>query len=391
MIVSILVFLLILSVLILVHEFGHLLASRRVGVRVEEFALGLPFTRRLFGRKVKGVNVSLYPILFGGFVRLTGEDDSQARSKDPQNFQNKTPRARLLIAVAGVAMNIVLAVVIFTLVLLMKGWKEELLAFRPFSFLGATTSLREEIFIVDVLPDSPALYAGVKPGERVVRVETMEVLTAEDLQAKFAARVGQSTLLTLRGEGNAERVVTVMPKEDAETKRGIIGVRIGPLRYYVLDYSGFPRNVASGVFHSVNVIGYQGAVLGLLISRSFEAGDPGVMKDVVVGPVGIGFFVHSLIATGGSKIVLDLLGLVALMSLTLGVINLLPLPALDGGRAAFILIEMLTGKRNPRIEAAIHGGGMALLFGLIILITANDIQRFVPLEGIGQQIRNFLP
>ncbi|MDP3724594.1 MAG: M50 family metallopeptidase [bacterium] len=391
MIVSILVFLLILSILILVHEFGHLLAARRVGVRVEEFALGLPFTKRLWGRKIRGVNISLYPILFGGFVRLTGEDDPQAALKDPQNFQNKTPGARLLIAVSGVAMNILLAILVFTLVLSMKGWKEELLAFRQFSFVGATVQAREEVFIVDVLPDSPALHAGIKPGERVMQVEEMEIQTVGDLQTKIASRVGQTTTMRLRGERNVERTVQLIPKEDPETKQGIMGVRIGPLRYYVLDYGGFPRNVMSGVFHSVNVIGYQGAVLGLLISRSFETGDPRVVKDVVVGPVGIGFFVHTLIETGGSKIVLDLLGLVALMSLTLGVVNLFPIPALDGGRAAFIVVELLTGKRNPRIEAAIHGVGMALLFGLIILITANDISRFVPLEDIGQTVRNFFP
>ena len=162
-IVSILVFLLMLSILILVHEFGHLLAAVRVGVRVEEFALGLPFTKRLWGRRIKGVNVSLYPILFGGFVRLTGEDDLRVSLEDPQSFQNKTVGARFFIAVSGVAMNILLAVVVFTLVLSMKGLKEELLAFRPFSFLGATASTREEVFIVDVLPESPALHSWVQP------------------------------------------------------------------------------------------------------------------------------------------------------------------------------------------------------------------------------------
>lgn len=391
MIVSILVFLLILSVLILVHEFGHLLASRRVGVRVEEFALGLPFTRRLLGKRVKGINISLYPILFGGFVRLTGEDDPRASRQDPQNFQNKEPMARLFIAVAGVAMNIVVGIVIFSVLLALKGWKDEMIAFRPFSFLGATQTTREDVFVAEVLDRTPASAAGVLVGDRIVRIEGNDVQSVEDVQSNVGARAGREIDIVLQSGSKKERLVQLTPTEDPETKRGMMGIRIGRLQFYVLDYSGFPRNVVSGVFHSVNVIGYQGAVLGLLISRSFEAGDPGIMKDVVVGPVGIGFVVHSLIETGGSKVVLDLLGLVALMSLTLGVVNLFPLPALDGGRAAFILVELLTGRRNPRIEAAIHAGGMALLFGLIVLITANDISRFVPLEGIGQVVRHFLP
>jgi regulator of sigma E protease len=371
------VFILILSLLILVHELGHFIAARKAGVRVEEFGLGLP--PRVYGKKIGETLYSLNLLPFGGFVKLSGEDDavSEKPSKDPRNFMSKTPLQRAVILVAGVLMNFALAVFLYYIFFFMSGFKTltlPLLFDYDFRYGQVTAT---DTVITGFSEGSPMEALGVEPGEAVLEIDGAAVASVEELREQLADKAGQEVnvlLADLKTTDDGTRALTVVPDAN-EDGTGVLGIYLGSAAY--ISYNTPTERALAGFLHAHNILSYSRHVLGQLIGLSFSAGTIAPVSEGVAGPVGIYSVVGSILHYGGPDAYLGIIDFIALLSLSLAFLNILPFPALDGGRLVFVFIEMVVGKRvKPSVEVAIHKWGIILLLGLIILVTVKDVGRF---------------
>lgn len=367
--ITIVVFLLILSVLVMLHELGHFLMAKRAGIGVEEFGFGLP--PRIWGKKIRGTIYSINWLPFGGFVRLTGEDADDEKIAAKNSYAVKTLKQRMLVVVAGVFMNFALAVLIFYVVVAVLGFRVSLplLIEHDFKFVNET----KQVLVDGVNSDSVAQKAGIKVGDSIISAAGQKIDTVESLQDVIRANEGKSIDLTLENPANnTRRNVFVMPEFNSELGRGAIGVGLGEL--VVLNYDTPLQKLLSGFIHSYNTVDYSVKVFGQLIGYSLKARDITPVREGISGPVGIAQITSQAVAMGP----ISVLQLAGLLSLNLAVVNVLPIPALDGGRFFFLLIEAVTRRKvYPKIEKWAHTIGFAVLIGLIVLVTYNDVLKLL--------------
>lgn len=373
---TLIIFILILSFLVLIHELGHYMVAKKNGIRVEEFGLGLP--PKIFSKKIGETVYSLNILPFGGFVKLTGEDllEQNATLNDQRSFAVKSPLQRAAVLVAGVTMNTLLAVVLYYILFFASGFKTlnlPLLFDYKFPF-GTVTSVNT--VITGFSENSPMSILNIDPGTAIVSINSEPVSTAQDIRRLVEGKAGQETQIQLKGLTGKEdfQNVSVVPQTDASGK-GILGVYLGESA--TISYNKPAEKIFAGFLHSYNMLSYSLNVMGNLVKVSFTSRSLEPVSEGVSGPVGIYSVVGSILKIGGSQAVLTLLDFVALMSLSLALLNVFPFPALDGGRLAFVLIEKIWGKRvNPNIEATIHKWGMMALLALIFLVSVKDVLRF---------------
>jgi len=366
---AILVFIVILSVLVILHELGHFLMAKRAGIGVEEFGIGLP--PRIWGKKIGETIYSVNWLPFGGFVRLVGEDPEDKKSNQKNSFYIKSIGQRMLVVVAGVFANFALAVVIFYIVVAALGYKVSLplLVDHNFKFVNQTT----QVLIADVNPDSPASAAGIQIGDSIVSAKGQEISSIEKLQEVIRASENQPIPLVLENPVNNQTwEVVATPKYSEKQQAPVLGVGLGEL--VVLNYQTLPQKVFSGFIHSYNTLDYSVRVFAEIIGYSIKTRDITPVSEGVAGPVGIAAITSQAVSLGW----LSVMQLVGLLSLNLAVINILPIPALDGGRFAFIIVEVIIKRRvYPKVEKWAHTIGFALLLALILLVTYNDILKLV--------------
>lgn len=362
---TIIIFILILSILVMLHEFGHFLMAKRAGIGVEEFGIGLP--PRIWGKKLRGTIYSVNWLPFGGFVKLIGEDPTDRRREAKNSYFIKPLGKRMTVVVAGVLANLILAVVIFYIVIAAVGFKVSLplLVEHQFKFVNQTA----QVLVVDVSENSPAGQAGMAAGDSIVAIDQKQVSLIEELQQIVRASEGREIAITLENPvNNKQRQVKVTPKFNEGLGTVVIGVSLGELA--VLRYDDVPQKVFSGIIHSYNTLEYSLKVFSRLVGFAVKTGDISPVSEGVSGPVGIAQITSQAVALGP----ISVLQLVGLLSLNLAFINILPIPALDGGRFFFLIIEAITRRRvYPHVEKWAHTIGFALLLGLIVLVTYNDI------------------
>ncbi|HSX58354.1 MAG TPA: M50 family metallopeptidase [Candidatus Saccharimonadales bacterium] len=361
----------ILGFLVLIHEAGHFLTARAFGVRVLEFGIGFPFLGRIFKFKRKGTVYSVNWLLFGGFVQLYGEEAGS--SKDPDSFASKNVWVRFTIAAAGIVVNIVFAILLFTILMATSHYKVDFPNTIPNKFpLGNT---REYVMIVNVDKDSPASFAGLKLGDKIQTMNGQKFTDIKEVQSYVLSHKGQPiTLVVENSTSQTTREAIVVPRVNPPAGKGSLGVSLDSGQ--TLSYDTPFDRVFVGVEHSINMVEYQVAGLKTFISKSVAEKSIEPLASQASGPVRIIAVLGFLVQNSGSELLRVIATFTALISLMLGIGNLLPIPALDGGRLAFFLIEGLTGhKVKPRVENLIHGIGFVVLLFLLVLITANDIFR----------------
>lgn len=366
---TILLFILILSFLVMIHELGHFIMAKRAGIGVEEFGFGLP--PRIWGKKYKGTIYSVNWLPFGGFVRLVGEDATDKKREAKNSFQVKSLRQRIGVVLAGVFMNFVVAVVVFYAVIAALGFRINLplLFDHHFKFVNQT----QQVLISDVSEGGPAKSAGIKTGDSVIFAEGQKIGNVDELQKVVRGNEDKKIVLTLENPvNNQTRQVTVVPKYSGALKAPAIGIGLGEL--VSLRYETWWQKLFSGFIHSYNTADYSLAVFGKLIGYSIANGDITPVSEGVSGPVGIARITQEAVALGPVSV----LQLVALLSLNLAVMNVLPIPALDGGRFFFLVVEAVTRRKpKPVFEKWVHTVGFVVLIGLIVLITYNDVLKLV--------------
>ena len=366
---AILVFIIILSILVILHELGHFLMAKRAGIGIEEFGIGLP--PRIWGKKVGETIYSVNWLPFGGFVRLVGEDPEDKKREQKNSFYIKSISQRMLVVIAGVVANFVLAVVIFYIVVAALGYKVSLplLVDHKFKFVNQT----KQVLIADVSVDSPAASAGIQVGDSIISAKGQEITSIEKLQTVIRSSENEQIPLVLENPiNNQTREVMAIPKYSANQQAPILGVGLGEL--VVLNYRTLPQKVFSGFIHSYNTLDYSVRVFAEIIGYSIRTRDITPVSEGVAGPVGIAAITSQAVSLGW----LSVMQLVGLLSLNLAVLNILPVPALDGGRFAFIIVEAITKRRvYPAVEKWAHTIGFVLLIALILLVTYNDILKLV--------------
>ena len=376
---SFLAFILILSFLILIHEFGHFITAKKMGIAVEEFGLGIP--PRIFGKKIGNTIYSINALPFGGFVRLKGEDSlevSESELHDHENFVSKTPKQRILVILAGVFMNMLLGAVLFYISLGFSDFKTAYLPLMSdynFKF-GSVNRVQTTIFGFD--KDSPLSdeALGVNLGQAIVNIDSIPVFSLEDVRTAVKGKEDQSISVTIKNlrSDDAEKTVQVAPYIPEAGDSAKLGVYLGTSAQ--INYATLPQKAFSGFLHSYNILSYSVSTLGELIGFSIEEKSVEPLVETVSGPIGIYSVVDSIVDSHDSRILLNLIDLMGLISVSLAFLNIMPLPALDGGRAFFILIEGVRGKRfKPGFEANFHKIGILALMSLLVVISIRDITR----------------
>lgn len=393
MLITALVFLLILSVLVLIHEFGHFIVAKKLGIKVEEFGFGFPPRALKIKRGETVYSINWLPI--GGFVKLYGEDEagsgklslptkdkeSKTKNKDLERaFFSRPIWQRALVIVAGVVMNSLLAVIIFYVFLYVSNFKTELLLITDHKFIFVNQinkNVNEKDAIVSIVaPNSPAEKIGIKPPSKILSINGKQINDREDLIKTINANKGKEINMTWQ-ELKTEKVFSakVTPRVSPPKYEGALGVGFPPIAF--LNYDTPLQKAMSGITHPINLLSYNFDVMGKLIGISVKEKTAAPLGDSVSGPVGIFSLVGSIVKLPDAKErILQILNLSGILSISLAFFNILPIPALDGGRFFFILIEAITRKKVPaKFENYAHMIGMALLLGLIVLITFKDILR----------------
>ena len=356
MILTILTFTIVLSLLVFVHEAGHFLAARAFGITVEEFGFGFP--PRAWGFSRGGTTYSVNWIPLGGFVRLKGEA-GDSRAKD--SFAGQSLLRRLAVIAAGVVMNVLLATGLFS-VGYGIGIPQEIGGPLPY---GAHVRDRE-LQIAEVLDGSPAERAAFLPRDQVIAVDGATVRSGEDFRARVAAAEDREISVTVR-RGDVETALAVTPTLLAETGKPGIGVAlfesgVVSFPWYLAPVAG----VRATATYAIDIL----LAFGDLVRSLVTTGAPSVD---VSGPVGIAVLTGKVARLG----FIYLLQFTALLSLNLAIINILPIPALDGGRVLFLAIERARGRAvSARIETMVHQAGFAALLLLVAVVTFYDVMRF---------------
>lgn len=357
MFTTIIIFVFLLLALVIAHEAGHFFSARAFGICVEEFGFGLP--PRLLSLKGKKTLYSFNALPFGGFVKLRGEEGLDKESLD--SFAQKSSFVRSAVLLSGVLANMVLAWVVLSTVL-MLGIPEALDETEVAQYPDATIS------IVEVMQGSSAAKAGLKGGDSIkeLRGDVGEVVvlhTIEEVQKFITAHQGKVVSIKAMRD-NAEIIISVVPRANPPKGEGPLGV---VLSWTHIRHASWYRAPKEGFLLTYDVAkntikGFGGALRDVVRGRSEEV--------AVTGPVGI----FSLVKDAKSSGMASLLLFGAVLSVNLALINVLPIPGLDGGRFLFVLLEVFRGKPvSARASALIHGIGLAFLLSLMMLVTYLDL------------------
>jgi regulator of sigma E protease len=364
-ILSVFGILLILSILVLIHEFGHFMVAKKSGVWVEEFGFGLP--PKIFGKKIGETIYSINALPFGGFVRLHGENTEAGVANPKKSFLGKSKKVRAGILCAGVVMNLLLGLVCFAIV---------------YSFLGIP---KEQGFvqIVEIVNDSPAEKSGLKVDDIVVTFDGKAVTKSSDFTNLTKENAGKNIALEIKREQDIKKIDVAL-RENPADGRSFMGIVVtSEMTYYPPlwqrpFYGAYYGTIAT---YQTTVSVFQG--LGTTV---FQIGHGKAPADTV-GPVGIFAVIYFVIKQG----ILPILNLMGLISINLAVLNILPIPALDGGRLLFVGIEAVFGKKVlPKVENAFHSIGFIILLVLIFVISIFDIKRVILSGGFSGFIQSFI-
>lgn len=359
--------------LVVVHEWGHFITARRGGVEVEEFGIGFPPKAKTLARK-NGTEYTLNWLPLGGFVRLKGEHDADT---NPGSYGAAPLWTKVKIMTAGVIMNLLVAYIMLILLALIGVPK---LVDNQFTVRSNETVIRQDLFVGYIEPGSPAEKAGLQSHDVLASIgsvdgvqhTTKKIDQFPDITKQFA---GQTVELQYRRDGELQRTnVQLRSTEEVEASKktdnpkGYLGV--APGQYEVSRYTWSAPIVAGGLIKQFTELTFKG--LGTALGSLFQ-GDTKKASEQVSGPVGV----YVILQQGSDLGIQFILMIIAVISLSLAIMNVLPIPALDGGRL-FVTLAFRAVKKplTKRTEDAIHGSGFALLMLLFVLITIVDVKRF---------------
>jgi len=350
LIITILIFLGILAVLILAHELGHFATAKAFGIRVDEFGLGFP--PRLIGIRRGETLYSLNAVPLGGFTKMAGEEDPDV----PRSLASKGVGTRVIVLSAGSIMNVLLPILLFAI-----------------AFMVPHNVVTGDVLVEEVAPDSPAAAAGIETGDIILSLNEEPVHSIGDLHIYTHLNLGKKVNLAVRHSDATIEEVQLIPRWKPPEGEGAIGVADSMPEPAITRQSyPFWEAIPMGVSECIETfVIFKNEILKWFI---------GATPVQVTGPVGIAQLTGEVAQAGLSP----LLRFAGFISINLAIINILPLPALDGGRIVFVLLGWVRrGKRiSPKTEGMVHAIGFAILIAAIIAITYQDIIRIIAGESL---------
>lgn len=327
---------LLFGVIVFIHELGHFLFAKRAGIRIHEFSIGMG--PKIFSVKKKETEYSVRLLPLGGFVSMEGED---GESSDPRSFAKKSIGQRASVLFAGPFFNIILAAILLIPVYMYIG--------SPVTTLNA------------VVPNSPAQVAGIMAGDKIEKINNEETKSWEDVTTTLAKSDGKEVTITINRDGDVKDINVTPQIKDG---RYIIGIEPKMQK-------GFFYSIGAAVTGTWDMTKQMIGFVGQLITGTV----PGGAENAVAGPIGV----ISIVSDAAKAGLINVIYIGAVISLNLGILNLLPIPALDGGRLVLLGIEGLRGgkKLDPNKEGAIHMVGFAALMLLMLFVTYKDILRLM--------------
>ncbi|MBI4058483.1 site-2 protease family protein [Candidatus Gottesmanbacteria bacterium] len=355
---TLLVFFLVLSILVFVHEFGHFIVAKKLGIKVEEFGFGLP--PRVWGKKIGETIYSINLLPIGGFVRLLGEDVEEESSTKKvgeslkRYFFARSKKERAVVLLAGVLMNFILGVAIISYI------------------FTRGVAVPEGVRIDEIMAQSPAEVSELRVGDVIVRVNNRDIIESQMLIDAIAQERGKTVILTVKRtvEKGVDTIqIKITPRQNPPADQGPLGVRISTAVREV-QYPWYKAPIEGLMW----AIGFSFLILKALVNLLYQLVTFQFTRLEVGGPIAIYKATDVAVKQGGLVEVLNLTGL---LSINLAIFNLLPIPALDGGRLMFVVFEKFIGHRiQPKAERLAHQIGMILLLVFIALVTANDLVRY---------------
>lgn len=353
-ILLVIVALLVLSFLVVIHEFGHFVAAKIVGVWPEEFGIGLP--PRVWGKKFGTTLWSINALPLGGFVRLHGEVGADTKDTNKSlAFSSKSKLARAFIAVAGVLMNFLYAIFAFSLIFYVAG-------------------IPSGVKIGSVSPNSPAYTLGIKKGDTLLSLNNKPIYNPAFFGSEVLKNKGKSLEVKfIDSVTNETRQSSVVLREKAPEGEGLLGVSYDAVPATYLELTGINKFFTSIYYGALETYDFSSLILsefGKMFSTLFT----GHVPSGLTGPLGV-VGVTAQVAKQG---LLDLISFSALISINLAIINLVPFPPLDGSRVLFLGIESVVGRKKlPKFEEKIHTIGMYLLLSLMLLLTIREVPKLI--------------
>jgi len=348
--ITIIVFIAVLILLVLTHEFGHFAAAKLSKVKVEEFGIGFP--PRIFGVKRGETMYSINAIPFGGFTKLLGEEDPSM----PGSLAGKSIPVRIFVLSAGSLLNLLLPIILFSI-----------------SFMIPHTMVLENVMIKDVVADSPAQMAGIQTGDRILEIDSHQVKNRSEVSYFIQLNLGNEITMKLQKPDSTEKTVLVKPRWNPPQGQGATGVMLDSVETATVTESmPFWQAVPASVTHSWEIL--------ILFRNEVTSWFIRGIAPQLAGPVALAQITGEVVKAGISP----LLEFTALISINLGLFNLLPFPGLDGGRLVFVFLEWARrGKKiSPKKEGLVHLIGFLALMVLILVISYFDIARIIQGESL---------
>ena len=345
MLTTIVACIVVLVILILAHELGHFVTAKLSKVRVEEFGIGFP--PRLASVRWGETRYSLNAIPLGGFVRMAGEEDPGT----PGSLASKSIPTRLLVLSAGSMMNLLLPFLLF-----------------PIAFMVPHQTVMGQVVVEAVAPNSPAAAAGIEAGDIFLEINGKAVRSAGDITRQIYINLGKRFTAKIEHSDSTTEEVSLTARWKPPEGQGAVGVAVRTVNPTpVTQHHPFWQAIPLGVVRTWETfILFKNGIISMFI---------GALPVELAGPVGIAQLTGEVARAG----IRPLLEFAAFLSINLGILNILPIPAFDGGRVVFVLLELARrGKRvAPSTERLIHTIGFVLLIAALIAITYNDIMRFI--------------
>lgn len=340
---TVVAFVVVLSLLVFAHELGHFIMAKRAGVKVLEFGFGYP-PRLLKIATIDDTEYTINALPIGGFVRMEGEENPSS----PGSLASKSRWTRASVLMAGSAMNFLLAIIIYIAIFV----------------VGVTVDVGQ-VEIVDIAPGSPASRVDMRLGDVVLALDETEIRHTADLQQEVLRTAGQEVTVKLQ-RGQNIVWVDVVPREAPPEGEGALGIVI-EMQVTGTETLQYPiwEAIPAGIVRTFEILG----LLFIAVAATIR----GIIAPQVTGPIGIAQMTGEVAKAGP----IPLADFTAILSLNLAIIQLLPLPALDGGRLVFVILEALRGGKriDPRKEGLVHFVGMAILLAMMVVVSYFDLLR----------------
>lgn len=343
---------LVLSILVVVHEIGHFVAAKLVGVWPEEFGIGLP--PRLWGKKIGETIYSVNLLPLGGFVRLHGESADAKVTKPERAFINASKKKRAFVALAGIIMNFWFAWVCFSLMFLISG-------------------IPRGVAVMEVEAGSPADKAGIKPGDRIYSINGREIIGTEEFLLGVRENKGKNISFSGLREGQAVNF-NLQARSEVQEGQGLTGITydVRPVEFE----SPNPANVT--YYGARETVKWTKFTIDALIAIFTDLGG-GRVPQGLAGPFGVTLTIAEVIRYGA----VALLSFVGIISVNLALVNVIPFPPLDGSRVFLLGVEAVVGKKNvQKVEVKLLNTGMAILLLLIVVLTLSEIPKLISAGSI---------